>query len=117
MKQRVAIARTLALEPEILLMDEPFGALDSQARGTMQEGLLDIWAKTKKTVLFVTHDVEEAIFLSDTIYVSTARPGKIRTKVQIPFQRPRDYHLKQSMEFLNIKNQIMDILRNEYLET
>jgi NitT/TauT family transport system ATP-binding protein len=116
MKQRVAIARTLAVNPEILLMDEPFGALDSQARATMQENLLDIWAKTKKTVLFVTHDVEEAVFLSDVIYVSTARPGTIKTKLEIHLPRPRDYHLKQSLEFLNIKNRIMDILRAESLE-
>jgi NitT/TauT family transport system ATP-binding protein len=114
MKQRVAIARTLAVDPEILLLDEPFGSLDTQTRAAMQEHLLAIWAKTKKTVLFVTHDVEEATFLSDVIYVSTARPGMIKLKLEISLPRPRNFRLKQSVEFLNMKNRITDILREEY---
>jgi ABC-type nitrate/sulfonate/bicarbonate transport system ATPase subunit len=111
MRQRVAIARTLAVDPEILLMDEPFGALDILTRTAMQENLLSLRAKTRKTVLFVTHDVEEAIFLSDVLYVSTSRPGTIKMKVDIPLQRPRDSQLKQSVEFLDIKNRVMSVLR------
>ena len=114
MKQRVAIARTLAVDPEILLLDEPFGALDTQTRAAMQEHLLAIWAKMKRTVLFVTHDVEEAVFLSDVIYVSTPRPARIKTKIDIPFDRPRDYTLKQKVKFLDVKNQVMNLLREEY---
>jgi ABC-type nitrate/sulfonate/bicarbonate transport system ATPase subunit len=114
MQQRVAIARTLAVDPEVLLMDEPFGALDSQTRSAMQENLLSVWAKKRKTVLFVTHDVEEAIFLSDVIYVSSKLPGPITDRLEIPFGRPRDYALKQTVEFHYLKNSVMDILRKDH---
>jgi NitT/TauT family transport system ATP-binding protein len=90
MKQRVSIARALAVEPQILLMDEPFGALDAQTRSVMQEELLRIWKVYRKTVIFVTHSIEEAIYLSDRIVVMTARPGRIKTIVEVREERPRD---------------------------
>jgi len=116
MQQRVAIARTLAANPEILLMDEPFGALDTQTRAIMQENLLDIWEKTKKTILFVTHDIEEAIYLADTIFICTARPARIKTQIDISISRPRDFHMKTSVPFTEIKSKIIDIIRDEALK-
>jgi NitT/TauT family transport system ATP-binding protein len=89
MRQRTAIARTLAVDPEILLMDEPFGALDAQTRNILQEQLLEIWQKEKKKVLFVTHNVDEAVFLSDRVIIMTARPGRIKEIVNIDIPRPR----------------------------
>ena len=111
MQQRVAIARTLAVDPEILLLDEPFGALDTQTRIGMQEHLLAIWAKMAKTVFFVTHDVEEAIFLSDVIYVSSPRPGTIRSRIEVTFERPRDHALREQVEFLEAKRDVMNVMR------
>jgi ABC-type nitrate/sulfonate/bicarbonate transport system ATPase subunit len=90
MKQRVSIARALAVEPQILLMDEPFGALDAQTRSVMQEELLRIWKVYRKTVVFVTHSIEESIYLSDRIVVMTARPGQIKTIIEVQDERPRD---------------------------
>ena len=90
MKQRVSIARALAVDPQILLMDEPFGALDAQTRSVMQEELLRIWKVYKKTVIFVTHAIEEAIYLSDRIVVMTARPGRIKAVIEVKEERPRD---------------------------
>jgi NitT/TauT family transport system ATP-binding protein len=90
MKQRVSIARALAVDPSLLLMDEPFGALDAQTRQGLQDELLRIWRDYKKTVIFVTHSIEEAIYLSDRIVVMTARPGRIKEIVSIPEPRPRD---------------------------
>jgi NitT/TauT family transport system ATP-binding protein len=89
MRQRTAIARTLAVNPEILLMDEPFGALDAQTRNILQEQLLDIWHKEKKKVLFVTHNVDEAVFLADKVIVMTARPGHIKEIINVDIPRPR----------------------------
>ena len=90
MQKRVALARALAPSPRILLMDEPFGALDAQTRNAMQRELLEIWAKTRKTVLFVTHSVDEAVFLADRIVVLSSRPGRVREIIDVPEPRPRD---------------------------
>ncbi|WNC15784.1 ABC transporter ATP-binding protein [Brevibacillus brevis] len=116
MKQRVAIARALANDPEILLMDEPFGALDAQTRTIMQEILLKVWEESKKTILFITHDVEESIFLGDSIYVMTARPGRLKKNIKVPLPRPRDYHNKDSAEFLALKRELLELIREESLK-
>lgn len=113
MKQRVAIARALANDPNILLLDEPFGALDTQTRALMQELLLQIWEEFHKTILFVTHDVEEAVFLSDRIFVMTARPGRIKAILDVPLRRPRGYEVKASPEFIGVKNQVARLIREE----
>ena len=113
MKQRVAIARALANDPEVLLMDEPFGALDAQTRSVMQELLLDVWDESHKTIIFVTHDVEEAVFIGDTIYVMTARPGKIKAKINVDLPTERTYELKVSERFLTIKKEVLELIREE----
>lgn len=104
MKQRVGIARALANEPAILLMDEPFGALDAQTRNLMQKELLRIWSETRKTVIFITHSVDEAIFLADRIVVMTARPSSIGEIYEIKWPRPRD---RASPEFAALRKQIL----------
>jgi NitT/TauT family transport system ATP-binding protein len=111
MQQRVAIARTLALRPSVILMDEPFGALDAQTRSEMQQLLLKVWDETASTILFVTHDVEEAIFLADRIFIMCAHPGTIVEDVQVPFDRPRDLSLKQRNEFHELQNYVLACLR------
>jgi len=116
MQQRVAIARALANDPEILLMDEPFGALDAQTRTVMQELLTDLWEKTKKTIIFVTHDVDEAIFLGDVVYVMTARPGRVKAVIPINLPRPRGYELKTSEVFSRLKRDILQLIREETLK-
>ncbi|ENN95810.1 ABC transporter releated protein [Methanocaldococcus villosus KIN24-T80] len=114
MQQRVAIARTLANDPEIVLMDEPFAALDAQTRAILQNELLKIWQKDKKTIFFITHSIDEAVYLSDRVVVLTARPGKIKDIIEIPLERPRD---KTSVEFLEYKKKIFEILKEEVLKT
>src|SRR5471030_2172215 len=99
MQQRTAIARALANDPKVLLMDEPFGALDNQTRVLMQELLLKIWESSRKTVLFVTHDIDEAIFMASKVAIFSARPGRIKTEVVVNFPHPRDYTLKTTPEF------------------
>jgi NitT/TauT family transport system ATP-binding protein len=111
MQQRVAIARTLALRPAVILMDEPFGALDAQTRGEMQQLLLKIWDETASTILFVTHDVEEAVYLADRIFIMSAHPGTIIEDVQVPFERPRELSLKQRNEFHELQNYVLSRLR------
>jgi NitT/TauT family transport system ATP-binding protein len=112
MQQRVAIARTLALRPSVILMDEPFGALDAQTRSEMQQLLLKIWDETASTILFVTHDVEEAIYLADRIFIMSSHPGTIIEDVQVPFDRPRDLSLKQRNEFHELQNYVLSRLRS-----
>lgn len=113
MMQRVALARALANDPEILLMDEPFGALDSQTRSLMQELLLNIWERSHKTVLFITHDIDEAILLGDRVYVMTARPGRIKELVEIDIPRPRSVDVLTSAPFIALKRRIMSLIHEE----
>lgn len=115
MRQRVAIARALANNPEVLLMDEPFGALDAQTRLMMQESLLQIWSLIGATVLFVTHDIDEAIFLADRILVMSASPGRILREVEVTLPRPRDADLTLSPEFIELKKSCLDVIRTECL--
>lgn len=112
MKQRVAIASALATDPEILLMDEPFGALDSQTRMAMQEQLLRITEGSEKTVVFVTHDIEEALLLGDRIYVCTARPGKVLAELDVPFPYPRNSAVRNQKKFGDMKYEIFHLLRD-----
>ena len=113
MQQRTAIARALANDPAILLLDEPFGALDNQTRALMQELLLGIWERERKTVLFVTHDIEEAIFLASRVVVMTARPGRIKADVAIDLPHPRHYTIKTSPEFSALKARLTEEIRVE----
>ncbi|MGL4496325.1 MAG: ABC transporter ATP-binding protein [Beijerinckiaceae bacterium] len=113
MQQRTAIARALANDPKILLLDEPFGALDNQTRALMQEMLLDIWQRERKTVLFVTHDIEEAIFLGGRCVVMSARPGRIKADIPITLPYPRHYTLKTSPEFSALKARLTEEIRAE----
>jgi NitT/TauT family transport system ATP-binding protein len=112
MKQRVAIARALVYRPQVLLMDEPFGALDAQTRAQMQETLTDIWERHRITVLFITHDVDEAIFISDRVLVMAAHPGRIIEQIQVPLARPRHQDMQVTADFLGIKQQIITRLRH-----
>ncbi len=113
MQQRTAIARALANNPRILLMDEPFGALDHQTRELMQELLLGIWEQERKTVLFVTHDIDEAVFMGSRVVVMSARPGKIKLIKDIPFAHPRHYSIKTSAQFSEIKAELTEQVRVE----
>ncbi|WP_225913730.1 ABC transporter ATP-binding protein [Leptolyngbya ohadii] len=113
MKQRVAIARALANEPSVLLMDEPFGALDAQTKEQMQQFLLNVWEKTHITVLMITHDVEEAIFLAQRVYVMGARPGRIKQVIETHLPEHHDLEIKLSPEFINIKRDIIHALHEE----
>jgi NitT/TauT family transport system ATP-binding protein len=114
MKQRVAIARAYAVNPEVLLMDEPFGALDAQTRQFMQEALLVILEKERKTVIFITHGVEEATFLSSRVVVMATRPGRIRTEISIPIPYPREATVKRAAEFIELRAEIEEHVREEF---
>ena len=113
MKQRVALARVLAIDPKVLLMDEPFGSLDAQTRETMQEELIKLWERTRKTIVFVTHDIEEAVFLGDRVVVLTARPARVLEEVCIDLPRPRELSVKKSVQCLEYRNYIWDLVRSE----
>lgn len=117
MKQRVAIARGYALNSEMLLMDEPFGALDAQTRAQLQEELLHTWQEEKKTIVFITHDVEEAVLLSNRVVIMSARPGQIKEIVDIDLPYPRNQATKLDQGFINYRNSIWDTVYKMYLET
>jgi NitT/TauT family transport system ATP-binding protein len=116
MKQRVAIARALAYRPQILLMDEPFGALDALTRQLMQELLTRVWEQHRLTVLFVTHDVEEAVYVSDRVLVMTNRPGRIKKEVVVDLPRPRTYDMVASPEFGVLYGEVLESIREESLK-
>lgn len=116
MKQRVAIARAYAVNPSVLLMDEPFGALDAQTRTQLQSELLETWEKEQKTCFFITHDVDEAIILAQKVIIMSARPGRIKEIVDIDIPYPRTQETKMSPEFLELKNHIWGQVYQEYLE-
>jgi NitT/TauT family transport system ATP-binding protein len=115
MKQRVGIVRALATSPQVMLMDEPFGALDSQTRVVMQQILTNMWQRLRLSVLFITHDIEEAIFLSDRVYVMTARPGRIKAEIEIPLPRPRTAEMMSSLVFTQILHKLRNLIREESL--
>jgi NitT/TauT family transport system ATP-binding protein len=113
MRQRVNLARALAIEPQVLLMDEPFASLDAQTREIMQSELLKIWAKERKTVLFITHQIDEAIYLADRVLVFSHRPGRIAADIRIPFARPRELALKRRPEFVEYVDQVWKLIEEE----
>jgi NitT/TauT family transport system ATP-binding protein len=115
MKQRAAIARTLAFDPQILLMDEPFGSLDAQTRSLMQAELLNIWQRTPKTVIFVTHDVQEAVFLAERVAVMSARPGRIKALIDTKFDKT-DPHVFKSKGFVDKVDEIWGLVRDEAIK-
>lgn len=113
MKQRVNVARALAVKPSILLMDEPFAALDSQTREIMQAELLAIWEKSKNTVLLITHQIDEAVFLSDRVIIFSARPGQILEEIVIDLPRPRTIEIKRTQAFVNLVDRIWKLIEHE----
>ena len=113
MKQRVGIARVLVMEPDVLLMDEPFGSLDAQTRAVMQELLLSVWERHQQTVLFVTHDIEEALLLADSVSVMTARPGRIKKRLAVELPRPRALEVTTSPFFNELKREVLALIREE----
>jgi NitT/TauT family transport system ATP-binding protein len=113
MQQRVNLARALAADPKVLLMDEPFAALDAQTREFMQSELLKIWSQDRKTVLFITHQINEAVYLADRVAVMSARPGRLKGVFQIPFGRPRTLSLKRDPQFLEIEDSIWQLIEEE----
>ncbi|HTH97465.1 MAG TPA: ABC transporter ATP-binding protein [Stellaceae bacterium] len=117
MQQRVNLARALVMDPEILLMDEPFAALDAQTRELMQEELLQIWSKSGKTVLFITHQIDEAIFLSDRVIVFSARPGRVKEDIKIPLERPRSLKLKRDPRFHALEDRIWALIQEDAVRT
>jgi NitT/TauT family transport system ATP-binding protein len=113
MQQRVNLARALATDPEILLLDEPFAALDAQTREYMQLELLKIWNATRKTALFITHDISEAIYLADRVVVFSARPGRVKLVLDIGLQRPRSLRVKRTPEFVALEDRVWSAIEEE----
>ncbi len=113
MQQRVNLARALALDPEILLLDEPFAALDAQTRETMQQELLRVWSETRKTAIFITHDIVEAVYLADRVFVFTARPGRLKEAIRVDLERPRDLRIKHDPRFVAIETHLWESIREE----
>jgi NitT/TauT family transport system ATP-binding protein len=113
MRQRVGIARVLIMQPQILLMDEPFGSLDAQTRSLMQELLLEVWERHQQTVLFITHDIEEALLLADRVHVMTARPGRIKKTLRVALPRPRAMEITTSPEFNHLRREVLALIREE----
>ncbi len=116
MKQRVAIARALANQPEVLLMDEPFGALDPHTKSVMQLLMREIWEKEHPTVVFITHDIEEAVFLANKIYVMSARPGRVIKEIQVHLPHKRDLELKDTPEFIQLRKSINEMLYSSEIQ-
>jgi ABC-type nitrate/sulfonate/bicarbonate transport system ATPase subunit len=111
MQQRVGLARALAVNPQILLMDEPFGSLDEQTRRLLQEGLLSLWERERKTVVFITHSMDEAVMLGDRVMLMTPRPGRVKEMIDIPLHRPRSREVEKSSTFLEVKEYLWENLR------
>ncbi|MDB5084143.1 MAG: transporter ATP-binding protein [Bacilli bacterium] len=116
MRQRAALLRTILYNREIILLDEPFGALDAQTRSMMQEWLLDLWDDFQKTILFITHDIDEAIYLSDEVYIMSARPGTIKRHLKIDLPRPRKPHIVTSPHFMGLKEEALRTLSEETMK-
>ena len=117
MQQRVNLARALATDPELLLLDEPFASLDAQTRETMQQELTRIWGETRKTAIFITHDIAEAVYLADRVIVLTARPGRVKLDMKIDLPRPRDLRLKREVEFVAYERTIWETIREEVIRS
>jgi ABC-type nitrate/sulfonate/bicarbonate transport system ATPase subunit len=110
MRQRVAVMRTLALDHPVMLLDEPFGALDSHTRLLMQQWLLQVWREQRKTIMFVTHDIDEALFLGDRVVVMTPRPGRVQEVIPIDLPRPRDIHMTTDAHYVDLKARVLDLI-------
>jgi NitT/TauT family transport system ATP-binding protein len=117
MQQRVNLARALAVDPELLLMDEPFAALDAQTREVMQSELLNVWQQSRKTVLFITHQIDEAIYLSDRVLVMSARPGRLLADIAVDLPRPRDLHVKRTPQFIAYTDEIWGLIESQVKRT
>ena len=117
MRQRVALMRTFLFERDLTLLDEPFGALDALTRALMQRWLLDVWQRHRRTILFITHDVDEAIFLGDRVVVMTARPGRIKMEIDVRLPRPRDADIVTSAEFIDLKRQVLAAIEEESIKS
>ena len=117
MRQRVALMRTFLFRRELMLLDEPFGALDALTRAMMQRWLLDVWQSDKRTILFITHDVDEAIFLGDRVLVMTARPGRVKLEQRVELGRPRAPDIVTSPEFIRLKRTLLDAIEEESMKS